>query len=127
MDSVKATSLNAKAAQFLHLIPGTTTVHLDSPSTHLLVHSIPTSFSIADIGWELTTFNPGLALAELPRWLTTDDKRAGKAASTVTIIATGARAQDFASKSRLCAFSKTFRMERCLRFNLFSQCANCQL
>jgi hypothetical protein len=126
MDSVKATSLNAKAAQFLHLIPGTTTVHLDSPSAHLLVHGIPTSSSLADIGRELTTFNPGLALAELPRWLTTDDKRTGKAASTVTIIATGARAQDFASKSRLCAFSKTFRMERRLRFNLFSQCANCQ-
>jgi hypothetical protein len=126
MDTVKATSLNTKAAQFLHLIPGTTTVQLDSPSAHLLVHGIPTSSSLADIGKELTTYNTGLALAEQPRWLTTDDKRTGKSASTVTIIATGPKAQDFASKSRLCAFSKTFRVERRLRFNLFTQCANCQ-
>jgi hypothetical protein len=126
MDTVKATSLNTKAAQFLHLIPGTTTVQLDSPSAHLLVHGIPTSSSLADIGRELTTYNTGLALAEQPRWLTTDDKRAGKSASSVTIIATGPKAQDFASKSRLCAFSKTFRVERRLKFNLFTQCANCQ-
>src|ERR1700710_2666487 len=126
MDTVKATSLNPKAAQFLHLIPGTTTVQLDSPSAHLLVHGIPTSSSLADIGKELTTYNTGLALAEQPRWLTTDDKRVGKTASSVTIIATGPKAQDFTSKSRLCAFSKTFWVERRLKFNLFTQCANCQ-
>src|SRR5437588_605067 len=34
MDSVKATTLNSKVSAFLHLIPGTTTVHLDSPATH---------------------------------------------------------------------------------------------
>ena len=126
MDTVKATSLNTKAAQFLHLISGTTTVQLDSPSAHLLVHGIPTSSSLADIGKELTTYNTGLALAEQPRWLTTDDKRVGKTASSVTIIATGPKAQDFASKSRLCAFSKNFRVEHRLKFNLFTQCANCQ-
>jgi hypothetical protein len=32
MDTVKATSLNRKISQFLHHIPGVTTVHLDSPS-----------------------------------------------------------------------------------------------
>ncbi|RPA88945.1 hypothetical protein L873DRAFT_1796399 [Choiromyces venosus 120613-1] len=41
MDSVKATSLNSKASTFLHLIPGTTTIHLDTPATQLLVHSLP--------------------------------------------------------------------------------------
>jgi hypothetical protein len=37
MDTVKATSVNSKISQFLHLIPGITTVHLDSPTrlTHL--------------------------------------------------------------------------------------------
>jgi hypothetical protein len=32
MDTVKATALNSKISQFLHLIPGITPVHLDSPS-----------------------------------------------------------------------------------------------
>src|SRR5712691_7663124 len=103
MDSVKATSLNTKAAQFLHLIPGTTTIQLDSPSANLLVHGIPTSSS----------------LAEQPRWLTTEERRVGKTASSVTIIATGPKAQDFASKSPLCAFSKAFRVEHRLMFNYF--------
>ena len=43
MDSVKVTSLNSKVSAFLYLIPGTTTVHLDSPASQLLVHGIPTS------------------------------------------------------------------------------------
>src|SRR5712691_2145177 len=126
MDSIKATSLNTKAAQFLHLIPGTTTVPLAPPPAPLLVHGIPTAPSLAEIGKELTTYNTGLALAEQPRWLTTDDKRVGKTASSIRIVATGPKAQDFASKSRLCAFSKTFRAERRLKFNLYTQCANCQ-
>src|SRR5205807_4048570 len=65
MDTVKATSLNSKISQFPHLIPGTTTVQLDSPSAQLLVHGIPTSYSLADIGKELTTYTTGLALAQL--------------------------------------------------------------
>ena len=67
MDTVKATSLNSKISQFLHLIPGTTTVQLDSLSAQLLVHGIPTSYSLSDIGKELTTYNTGLALALQPR------------------------------------------------------------
>jgi hypothetical protein len=72
METVKATSLNSKFSQSLHLIPGATTVHLDSLSAQLLVHGIPSSYSLADIGRELTTFNTGLALTQQPRWLTSD-------------------------------------------------------
>jgi hypothetical protein len=57
MDTVKATLLNSKIFQFLHLIPGITEVHLDSPSAQLLVQGMPTSCALADIGRELTTFN----------------------------------------------------------------------
>jgi hypothetical protein len=67
MDTVKVTSLNSKISQFLHLIPGVTTVHLAFPSAQLLVHGIPTSYALADIGRELTTFDTGLALAQQPR------------------------------------------------------------
>jgi hypothetical protein len=126
MDTVKATSLNSKISQFLHLIPGTTTVQLDSPSAQLLVHGIPTSYSLADIGKELTTYNTGLALAQEPRWLSTEERRAGKKASTVVITTTGPKAQDFALLPRLSAFSSTFRLERRLRFGPNTQCCNCQ-
>jgi hypothetical protein len=126
MDTVKATSLNSKISQFLHLIPGTATVRLDTPSAQLLVHGIPTSHSLQDIGRELTTFNTGLVLAEQPRWLTSDEKRQDKKASTVVITTTGSKAQDIAQLTRLSAFSTTFRTERRLRFNQYTQCYNCQ-
>ena len=126
MDTVKATSLSSKVSQFLHLIPGTTTVQLDDPSAQLLVHGIPTSYSLADIGRELTTFNSGLALSQQPRWLTSDERRASKTTSSVVITVTGPKAQDFASLNRLSAFSTTYKLERHLRFNQFTQCSNCQ-
>ena len=126
METVKASSLSSKVSQFLHLIPGTTTVQLDNPTAQLLVHGIPTSHTLADIGRELTTYNSGLALVLPPRWLTPDDGCASKAASAVVITITGPKAQEFASASRLSAFSTTFKLERHLRFNHFTQCANCQ-
>jgi hypothetical protein len=67
MHMVRVTSLNRKISQFPHLIPGVTAVHLDSLSAQLLVHGIPTSYALANIGRELTTFNTGLALAQQPR------------------------------------------------------------
>jgi hypothetical protein len=124
MDTVKATSLNSKISQILNLIPGVTNVHLDSRSAQLLVHAIPTSYALADIGRELTTFNTGLALAQLPRWLTSDEKRAGKKASTIVITATSPKALDFAQQSHLSAFSCTYQLERRLRFNQSTQCFN---
>lgn len=72
MESTRATFVSSKVDSFLHLIPGTTSVHLDMPITHLLVHGIPTSHSLATIATELITFNPGLALTAQPRWLTTE-------------------------------------------------------
>ena len=124
MESIRATSLNSGVGTFLHLIPGTTTVCLDTPTTQLLVHGIPTDNTLATIATELTTFNTGLALTEQPRWLTSDAARDSKSASTVVITVTGARAPDFVGK-RLAAFSSTFRMERLLRFNSLTQCSNC--
>jgi len=125
MESVKATSHNSKVGTFLHLIPGTVSVHLDTPVSHILVHGTPTSKSLAEIANELTTFNSGLSLTSQPRWLTTDDARAGKTASTVVISITGPRASDYVGK-RLAAFSSTYRTERRLRFNSHTQCSKCQ-
>ena len=40
MESIRATSLNSKVDTFLHLIPGTVSVHLDTPDTQILVHGL---------------------------------------------------------------------------------------
>jgi hypothetical protein len=117
MNTVKVPSHNSKICQFLHLIPGVTAVHLDFPSAQLLVHKIPTWYALADIGRELTTFNTELALAQQPRWLTSDEKRATKKACTIVITATSRKAQDFAHQSGLSAFSSSYQLERLLRFN----------
>ena len=126
MDTVRASSLSSRVSQFLHLIPGTTSVLLDDPTAQLLVHGIPTTHSLDTIAREITTFNSGLALSQRPRWLTSDDRRANKHVSTVVITITGPKAQDFASATRLSAFSTTFKLERHLRFNQYTHCANCQ-
>ncbi|RPB04545.1 hypothetical protein L873DRAFT_1786326 [Choiromyces venosus 120613-1] len=99
MESVKVTSLNSKASAFLHLITGATTVHLDTPTTQLLVHGLPTSHSLATIATELTTFNSGLALTQQPRWLTSDESHASKSASSIVITITGPKAPLFVATS----------------------------
>ena len=88
MERVKAASLSNKVSSFLHLIPGTTTVSLGFPTVQSLVHGLPTDRSLPDIAQELTTFNTGLALSRLPRWLTPDDRRASKHNSTVVLTLT---------------------------------------
>src|ERR1700709_1481721 len=105
METVKATALNSKASTFLHLIPGTSSVHLDMPTTQLIVHGIPTSHALLNIGEELTTFNTGLILTQDPRWLTSNERREGKSASSIVISITGPKAQDIAKRPRLSAFS----------------------
>jgi hypothetical protein len=125
MDMVKATALDSKIPQFLYLIPGVATVHLDFPSVQLLVHRIATSYALADIGRELTTFNTGRARAQQPRRLTSDEKGAGKKASTIVITTTSPKAQHFAQQSGISAFSATYQLERLLHFNQSSQCFNC--
>ena len=125
METVKAALLSNKVSSFLHLIPGTTTVRLDFPTVQILVHGLPTDRSLPDIAQELTTFNTGLALSRLPRWLTPDDRRASKRIYTVVLTLTGSRARDVASHSLLAAFSATFKVEHHLRFNRYTQCHGC--
>ena len=124
METTKATYLNSRVSSFLHLIPSTISIHLDTPMTQLLVHGIPTSQTLTTIATELTTFNPGLALTSQPRWLTSETVRANKTASTVVITITGPKAPEFVGK-RLAAFSSTHRTERRLRFNPYTQCSVC--
>src|SRR6266849_1785758 len=115
-----------RGSTFLHLIPGTSSVHLDTPTTQLIVHGIPTSHALLTIGEELSTFNTGLILSQEPRWLTSNERREGKCASSIVISITGSKAPDIAKRPRLSAFSTTYRLERRLRFNHLTQCARCQ-
>ena len=125
MDTVKAASLSSKIFSFLHLIPGTTTVHLDFPTVQILVHGLPTDRPLHEIAQELTTFNTSLALSRPLCWLLPDDCRASKRIYTVVLSLTGTRARDVSSRSRLAAFSATFKIEHQLRFNRYTQCHGC--
>jgi hypothetical protein len=107
MNTVKVSSLYSKIFQFLQLIPGVSTVHLDSPSAELLVHRISTSYALTNIGQELTTFNNGHARAQQPRWLTSDEILVGAKALTIVITDTSPKGRDLAQQSPLSAFSST--------------------
>jgi len=124
MESTKATLLNSKVGSFLHLIPGTVSIHLDTPVTHLLMHGIPTSYSMDTVPTELTTCNSGLALAGQPRWLTTEESCFGKSTLTVVVVMTGPRDLNFIGR-HLAVFSSTYRAERHLRFNSQTGYSNC--
>jgi hypothetical protein len=126
MENLPATKLYAKVGEHLSTIPGATSLHLDSPIVQMVVHGIPTSLPLESLQQELITYNPGLALASPPRWLTKPDQRQGKSASSVVISLSGNKAQDVASRPRLFAFSATLRTERKLRFGPSTQCAKCQ-
>ncbi|RPA90278.1 hypothetical protein L873DRAFT_1795584 [Choiromyces venosus 120613-1] len=87
------------ASAFLHLILGATIIHLDMPATQLLIHGLPTSHSLTTIATKFTTFNSGLALTQQPRWLTSDESRASKSASSIVITITGPKAPLFVATS----------------------------
>jgi len=95
IESIRTILLNSKMGTFLYLIPGTVSVHLYTRITQLLVHRLPTSSSLDVITTKLITFNTGLAFTGQPRWLTTDEFRVGKTASTIVIAITGPRASDY--------------------------------
>jgi hypothetical protein len=92
METFKATALNSSASTFLHLIPGTSSVHLDMPMTQLIVYSIPTSHALLNIGEELITYNTGLILSQEPCLLTSNQCREGKSPSSLDISITGPKA-----------------------------------
>jgi hypothetical protein len=119
-DKVKAILLNSCIPLFLHLIPGVTTVYLNSPSAQLLVYEMPTSDTFVDIGRELSTFNTGLFLPQQARWLTSDKKHANKKAFTIVVTATSHKAQCISQESPLFAFSTTYRLERHISCNEFT-------
>jgi hypothetical protein len=100
-------------------------VNLDTLTTQLIVHGIPTSHALLHIGEELTTYNTGLILLQEPRWLTSNERRQGKSASSIDISITGPKAKDIVKRPRLSAFSTSYRLQRHLRFNYLTQCACC--
>jgi hypothetical protein len=63
MELVTATALNSMASTFFYLIPGTSSVYRDGPTTQLIIHGIPTSHALLNIGEELTTYNTGLIVS----------------------------------------------------------------
>jgi hypothetical protein len=58
---------------------------LTSRMTKFLVHGIPTFYTPDEVRKDIEIANPSVKLTETPRWLTSDEKRQGKQASTMAI------------------------------------------
>jgi hypothetical protein len=57
--------------------------------TKFLVHGIPTFYTPDEVRKDIEIANPSVKLTETPRWLTSDEKRQGKQASTMIIAICG--------------------------------------
>jgi hypothetical protein len=66
LKSVKAAPLNNRASTFSHLIPNTSYIHQNMPTTQQIVHGISTTPILLNIGELLTTFNMELILSKKP-------------------------------------------------------------
>jgi hypothetical protein len=62
---------------------------LTSRMTKFLVHGIHTFYTPDEVRNEIEIANPSVKLTEIPRWLTSDEKRQGKQASTMVIAICG--------------------------------------
>ncbi|RPA71678.1 hypothetical protein BJ508DRAFT_367651 [Ascobolus immersus RN42] len=111
-DLVKFSQHVAKALGSIGIT--TTRIEPDNRWFKLLVHGV----SVVDFGKEqgmeylrdeINRFNPKVQLASLPRWLLSDDRREGKAYSSVVIAVRTQEEQNLANKGLLAMFGKPAR------------------
>jgi hypothetical protein len=98
---------------------------LTSRMTKFLVHGIPTFYTPDEVRKDIEIANPSVKLTETPRWLTSDEKRQGKQASTMVIAICGTATLKDLGESVIVA-SKRCTVETYLTFGPSTQCNFCQ-
>jgi hypothetical protein len=99
----------------------------------LIVHSVPTAPAnvdqaeyLSELRKEIEDFNPTLSVATIPRWLSTENHRTGKATSSLVItLHDNGNVDTFLPKGIL-IYNKHRRVEPYLTFGPSTQCNRCQ-
>jgi hypothetical protein len=98
---------------------------LTSRMTKFLVHGIPTFYTPDEVRKDIEIANPSVKLTETPRWITSDEKRQGKQASTMVIAICGSATLKDLGESVIVA-SKRCTVETYHTFGPSTQCNFCQ-
>jgi hypothetical protein len=93
--------------------------------TKFRVHGIPTFYTPDEVRKDIEIENPSVKLTETPRWLTSDEKRQGKQASTMVIAICGSTTLKDLGESVIVA-SKRCTVETYLTFGPSTQRNFCQ-
>lgn len=90
------------------------------------IHGIPTNVNLNDLPKEITTFNQGLHPVGKPYWLSSQEKRASKAAGSACIAFESEQDAQKAIKEKIFAFGVSLRVEKLQSCPPTTQCTNCQ-
>jgi hypothetical protein len=103
-----------------------TDVEIGKRFSQFLLHGVPTHLSLSEISQSLTLNYPQLIQGQTPWWLTTAERRAEKANSTVVITLTGNVKKANIGRSRLVVCNRECELDDYIAYGRSTQCRNCQ-
>jgi hypothetical protein len=94
--------------------------------SQFLLHGVPTHLSLPEISQSLSLNYPQLVQGQTPRWLTTAERRAEKANSTIVMTLTGNVKKANIGRSRLVVCNRECELDDYIAYGKSTQCRNCQ-
>jgi hypothetical protein len=94
--------------------------------SQFLLHGVPTHLSMSEISDSIATNYPQLAQGQTPRWLTTAERREGKANSTIVMTLTGNIKKASIGRQNLIVCNRECQLDDYIPYGRSTQCHNCQ-
>jgi hypothetical protein len=101
-------------------------VEIGKRFSQFLLHGVPTHLSLPEISRSLSMNYPQLVQGQTPRWLTTAERRAEKANSTIVMTLTGNVKKANIGRSRLVVCNRECELDDYIAYGRTTQCRNCQ-
>jgi hypothetical protein len=94
--------------------------------SQFLLHGVPTHLSLPEISDSIATNYPQLVQGQTPRWLTTAERREGKANSTIVMTLTGNIKKASIGRQNLIVCNRECQLDDYIPYGRSTQCHNCQ-
>ena len=122
-DFVGCLSIIEEALQYL----GQASASLRVPWTKYLLHGVPSQMELETIRRDVEAYCPGAKLGQTPRWLSTEDSRKEKNASTIVLAFQGVITFADLGGRVIRVGNRSCNLSSFIEFNEKTQCTNCQL